>query len=558
MEVDLAQLGNAVYQCGNLFAKIASDIIEVGQGIFYYVVQQARTDAGGIQLQLSNDSGNPLRMYEIGVAVATSLFAVRPLGILIRSLNEIDIRRRVVATHTLNENIDTQHQLDSREAPSLNTSEPMEKITPEAPGAIGSEPLTKNGLIEVRSKGPKPSAADGPGREIGVYVHFPWCLSKCPYCDFFSVAVSDPDSIPHRAYAEQVEAELMARSARMGRCKLRSIYVGGGTPSLWREEGIKRVVSCILSCFEVGDNHPEITVECNPSSFDSRSAEALLSAGVNRISLGVQSLGDTSLQFLGRLHDARGARRALADALGSGATCVSADYIFGLPDRTLQEEWKEIREIADLGVGHLSTYALTIEQNTLFGELKRRGSLPLAPEDRVADSYLAIHEGLTQLGYDHYEISNHALNGERSVHNLGYWRGRDYLGLGVAAVGTVTVDGRRLRYRNFQSSKRYLAIPFTDVGLDPYMPPPRGPIADLEQITNSIAFSERILLGLRTREGLDIESAAAELGVTAFTDQRNRAIRQLVSSGRLQKDGERLWIDARAWLFADHTIASLL
>jgi len=391
-----------------------------------------------------------------------------------------------------------------------------------------------------------------------VYVHFPWCLGKCPYCDFFSVGTSNPDSIPHRAYAAQIEAELAARSARMGKWKLRSIYVGGGTPSLWHGEGTTRVISSILAHFGVGENRPEITIECNPSSFDSRSAQAILRAGFNRISLGVQSLGDASLRFLGRLHDAKGARRALADALASGATRVSADYMFGLPDRTLRDEWEEIREIAELGVGHLSAYALTVEENTRFGELKRRGSLPLAAEDRVADTYLAIHEGLTRLGYDHYEISNYALNGERSEHNLGYWRGRDYLGLGAGAVGTVTVDGRRIRYRNFQSSKRYLAIPFADAHLDPFLPPCRGPLAELEQISNGVAFAERLLLGLRTSEGVDIDNAAAELGVTAFTEQRSRALRQLVNSGRLHQDGSRLWIDGRAWLFADHTIASLL
>ena len=190
----------------------------------------------------------------------------------------------------------------------------------------------------------------------------------------------------------------------------------GGTPSLWDPEELGRVVAGVRATFRVAENF-EVTVECNPSSLDNRRASRLVEVGVDRLSVGVQSLRDHHLRHLGRLHDAEGARRALRAALTSGASRVSADFIFGLPGQSPAEAQGEALELADLTIAHLSCYQLTIESGTRFGELARLGRLRLADEAAVADSYLAIDEALEMRGFRHYEDSNYGLAGHECRHN---------------------------------------------------------------------------------------------------------------------------------------------
>jgi oxygen-independent coproporphyrinogen-3 oxidase len=248
---------------------------------------------------------------------------------------------------------------------------------------------------------------------MGVYVHFPWCLAKCPYCDFVSYAApSDGHGRREtgerdRAYADAVLHEIDARgaagSAVLATRTIGSVFFGGGTPSLWEPTELGRVLARILSLWpRKGD--PETTVECNPTSIDEDRARALHDVGVNRLSIGVQSLSDDRLRFLGRLHDAGGAITAVQGALRSGIPRVSADLIFGLPGQTPQQACDEAARLLDLGLDHLSCYQLTIEPGTRFGELARRGRLPLAEDSAVADSFLALDEMLTRLGFVHYEI----------------------------------------------------------------------------------------------------------------------------------------------------------
>lgn len=442
-------------------------------------------------------------------------------------------------------------------------------------------------------------------RPWGAYVHFPWCLKKCPYCDFLSIPVepqrlTSPGSsprrlprapldapsarqvLPHEAYADAVLWELEARLPGLNlTTRPASIFFGGGTPSLWAPEQLGRVVTALSrggpprnpapgaarGATETAAPPPEtpaleappleVTVECNPTSFDEEHARRLVDVGVNRISLGVQSLDPGRLEFLGRLHDPEGALQAIAAARRAGVPRVSADLIFGVAGQTPEQAAAEVRRLAATGVTHLSAYALTIESNTHFGTLARRGQLPLLDEGLVAESFRAVDEALEAEGFLHYEISNYAREEHFALHNLGYWRGHDYLGLGTGAWGTVRLGGgSRLRYRNTPSVERYLESWTGQSSADPYAEGRH--LADREPIDPETELRERLLLGLRLRDGLDTAQAEAEVGVELWSPRRRRARDKLLRSGRLAWDGVRLWIPPDQWLFADGIIADLL
>jgi putative oxygen-independent coproporphyrinogen III oxidase len=431
---------------------------------------------------------------------------------------------------------------------------------------------------------PELSGGATPAPRASVYVHFPWCLAKCPYCDFVSYVGKGGES---SRYADAVIRELSARAPLFDGRRIESIFFGGGTPSLWDAHELGRVISAAFSELSVSDG-AEITVECNPTSIDERRASALAASGVNRLSIGVQSLRDERLRFLGRLHDAKGAIDAVRGAMRAGISRVSADLIFGLPEQSPSDACAEANELADLGLDHLSCYQLTIEPGTRFGELARKGRLPLAEDDTVAEAFVAIDETLSGRGLQHYEISNYARPGEEARHNLGYWHGDEYLGLGCGAYGFVraqetlqatrTLEATRrgrppplgTRWRNVPVPERYMSLA-GDAWRRPRavgaaLAQPCGPESDAEggfaasteeALDGEMLFRERIMLGLRLREGIDIEASARALDVVGWTPARERAARALEERGRIVRDGSRVRIPRRAWLWADDTSSRL-
>jgi putative oxygen-independent coproporphyrinogen III oxidase len=410
-------------------------------------------------------------------------------------------------------------------------------------------------------------AASHPGAEVqrglGVYVHFPWCLKKCPYCDFLSIAKPRED-VPHTEYATAVIAELQARAADLGPRPLVSVFFGGGTPSLWQPSELGRVLAAIRATFP-DSTEVEVTAECNPSSLDYDRARALRDVGVNRLSIGVQSLDNEGLRFLGRLHSADEGLASVQAALAAGVPQVSADLIFGLPTQSTEAAMAQAQRVAELGVAHLSAYALTIEPQTLFGALHKKGQLPMAPEQTVADSFIALGEVLRGQAFEHYEISNYARAGQYAQHNLGYWQGRDYVGLGCGAWGTLGIGTERFRYRNSPRAERYIALCERLGRGDPELRvyPQRNAVgeafeSELELLSPEVMLSEALLLGLRLAAGVDIEAHAARLGTEAWTTARTRAVRRLVAKEQLVREGGRLRIPESAWLFADGIIAQLL
>jgi putative oxygen-independent coproporphyrinogen III oxidase len=377
--------------------------------------------------------------------------------------------------------------------------------------------------------------------ETSVYVHFPWCARKCPYCDFATEPMRS-DALPHDAYADALLRELDARAEGLQDRALKSVFFGGGTPSLWAPNALKRTLEGIREAFEEAAEEVEVTVECNPSSLDRDHAFLLRQAGVNRLSIGVQSLRDPHLQFLGRLHDRERALAAL-DGATKEMPRVSADLMFGMPGQTLGELGEDIGRIAETGVRHVSAYALTIEEKTMFGSLHRAGKLRVAPEEQYAELFEHAERCFNDLGWTHYEVSNYAADGELSRHNLHYWRGGAYLGLGAAAVGCLDQGpGRAERWRNEPNPERYMRQQTLEV--------------DVEALGPDEIIREALMLGLRTVDGMNLVATERRAGRSP-REGREHEIERAIERGNLVEDGGWLRVPVDRWLKLDGIVRDL-
>jgi oxygen-independent coproporphyrinogen-3 oxidase len=371
------------------------------------------------------------------------------------------------------------------------------------------------------------------------------------------LAEPDPSKIPQQAYTEAIERELVQRSPLMSDRPIHSVFFGGGTPSLWEPKYVGQVLATIAAHYTLLTD-AEITLEANPTSFDEHKGQALLRAGVNRLSIGVQALSDERLEFLGRLHRTGGALAALDAAKSSGFSNFSADLIHGVYRQTPDVAVSEVQQVLERGVSHVSAYMLTVEPGTTFGALHRKGQLPLLDDSLVAQSFDAVHQALSASGFTHYEISNFARDGRSSRHNLGYWRGEPYLGIGLGAYGTlpaVAPGSPAIRYRNTAQIERYLQtevwpLPKTELA-GAYMP-----YHQVEEIDLPTRLSERLMLGLRLSEGLSVERLAREFGEAWV--RRSDDVNRLLRRGKLTEVDGRLAIPYSQWLFADGILAELV
>ncbi|HZZ86189.1 MAG TPA: coproporphyrinogen-III oxidase family protein [Anaeromyxobacteraceae bacterium] len=330
---------------------------------------------------------------------------------------------------------------------------------------------------------------------FGVYIHFPWCAVHCPYCDF---AVSTARPIPQARYAEAVLAELSLRAPGFEGGGLVSVYLGGGTPSLWEPDEVGRVLSAVAARFAARPR--EVTLEANPESAgDPGRLRAYRDAGVNRLSIGVQSFDPDVLRKLGRRHGPEQAERALR-AAGEVFEDVAADLIYGARRSTVESAARDAARLAALPVTHVSAYALTLDPEVMaeevpFARMRREGRLPLPDEEEVLAQARAIRAGLRRGGLRRYEISNFARPGREAVHNRLYWEGESYLGLGAGAVGARLREGEGgRRWSNHRAPADYLAA--VEAG--------RAPSAEEEALDPPALARERLMLGLRLREGVPL------------------------------------------------------
>jgi putative oxygen-independent coproporphyrinogen III oxidase len=336
---------------------------------------------------------------------------------------------------------------------------------------------------------------------LGVYIHWPYCARICPYCDF-AVVRDRGRKAEQAALVDAIAADLTAQAGILGERRLASIFLGGGTPSLMDPAAAGRLIALCRTLWPGRDgdgNGIEITLEANPTDAEAGRFSAFAAAGVNRLSLGVQALDDASLAFLGRNHGADEARRAATLGVRLFPR-LSLDLIYALPGQT-QVAWGEaLREASGLGAEHLSPYQLTIEAGTPFDRAVRRGRFTPAEPDRAGDLYEATQEMLTALGFDAYEVSNHA-RGEaaRSRHNLIYWRGEDYLGVGPSAHGRLTIGGERIATETPRAVGDYIAR-VRDRG---------DGLAVRDALDSRSRSEERLLMGLRTYEGVALSELSA-------------------------------------------------
>jgi oxygen-independent coproporphyrinogen-3 oxidase len=368
--------------------------------------------------------------------------------------------------------------------------------------------------------------------ELALYIHWPFCVSKCPYCDFNSHVRA---SVDHDAWREALLADL-AHEAEMTRgARLVSIFFGGGTPSLMQPATVAALVEAATASWSFAEGI-EITLEANPNSTEASRFADIASAGVNRVSLGIQSFDDNALRFLGRAHDAAEAERALHEAQRAFKR-VSFDLIYALPEQQPASWARELDHALSFATGHLSLYQLTIEPGTRFSTLAANGVLrPLEP-DLAAELYELTQERTQAAGLPAYEISNHARPGQESRHNLAYWRYRPYCGIGPGAHGR-RAGAATMRHR--KPENWLAALGARNHG-----------IASEQPIEAGQRDIETLLMGLRLREGVDI-------GRLASGALDNEAVNTLVGAGLLELDGTRLRASQRGMLLLDSILARII
>jgi putative oxygen-independent coproporphyrinogen III oxidase len=376
---------------------------------------------------------------------------------------------------------------------------------------------------------------------LGLYVHFPWCRHLCPYCDFpVAIARGEP---PHDAYLAAVTRELDERAAEVAGRRLVSIYFGGGTPSLWRPDCLAAVVARGAGTFAADPADLEVTIEANPIDCTPERMAAWRAAGIDRVSIGVQSLEPRELVALGRDHRQGDGAAALRAARAAGFRSISADLILGVPDVPDRDAGAaaalppHVAEVA-AAVDHLSVYELTIEERTAFGKRARAGTLHPLDEDTLATLYEATDAALAAAGFEHYEISSYARPGHRAVHNSLYWRGADFLGIGVGAASFVrTPDGGGRRASNVRSAARYLdAAGAAERVAETLVSPPDELAADL------------IWLGLRTADGVGEDALAGRAGLADW----------LLAERLATRAGGRIHPTLRGFLYADRIAARVV
>jgi oxygen-independent coproporphyrinogen-3 oxidase len=367
----------------------------------------------------------------------------------------------------------------------------------------------------------------------GIYIHLPFCLRKCPYCDFYSEVGTEER---RRSFLVALHQELALRADR--NLDADSLYFGGGTPSQFAPVHICAIIDRVSALFHLSQDS-EITLEANPGTVTREALEGYRAAGVNRINLGAQSFNDENLSFLGRIHDARDARRAIAAARRAGFTDLGLDLIYGLPGQTRQQWQADLEAALAAAPAHLSCYMLTYAPGTPLDEARAAERIRPLPEEAVAGLFELTVETLTASGFVHYEVSNFARGGSPpawSRHNRKYWNGAPYFGFGPAA-------------HSFDGSRRSWNKPDLDAyckALDRGYPPPGG----REVLTREQRMTEAVFLGLRQTEGIDIGDFQVRFAVDA-EQLFDRAMADLVDEGLAATDGRRFWLTRRGLLVAD-------
>lgn len=372
----------------------------------------------------------------------------------------------------------------------------------------------------------------------GVYIHIPFCARKCVYCDFYSVGARLADW-PRLVSALLDEARVRVPELTGAGAKCDTLYIGGGTPSLLPPGEFGRLAAGVLS---LTGPVSEFTVEVNPDDVTGELADAWRGAGVDRVSMGVQSLVDDELRAIGRRHDSRRAREAY-DTLRRRFGNVSLDLMFGLPGQTRRSLRESVAGVIDMRSEHVSVYSLMYEERTALTRMRDSGRIDETPEEESAAMFADISEMLDAAGYEQYEISNYSQPGFRSRHNSAYWSGEPYVGLGPAAH---SYDGLRTRRANAPDVRAYISR-WLDGG---------GDAVTVETLTDDELREEMIMTRLRTRGGIPLEEFRRRFGAVAFRSLLS-ASRRWVAGGLMEERDGTLALSRRGVMVSDEIIVSL-
>ncbi|MGD7070230.1 radical SAM family heme chaperone HemW [Acetobacter sp. AAB5] len=333
---------------------------------------------------------------------------------------------------------------------------------------------------------------------LALYIHWPFCLAKCPYCDFNSHVRAE---IPQARFAQALRTELAHEANRLGRRRLTSIFFGGGTPSLMAPQTVASLIDDATSLFDAAPNL-EITLEANPTSVEAERLKDFRQAGINRVSLGIQALNDEALHFLGRQHSATQALAAL-ELARSLFPRITFDLIYARPNQSVAAWKTELETALQLVADHVSLYQLTIEPGTKFEALYRQGSFSLPDEETAAELYETTTAITHAHGLNAYEVSNYAKPGSESRHNLTYWHYGDYLGLGPGAHGRITLDGQLYATRRHRAPEPWAElVERTGSGQ-----------TTQEALVPQERAREMLLMGLRLQEGIALKHFEARTGL---------------------------------------------
>jgi oxygen-independent coproporphyrinogen-3 oxidase len=363
-----------------------------------------------------------------------------------------------------------------------------------------------------------------------LYVHFPLCEAKCTYCDFYSIPGAGHD----RA---RIEALLLTEAEQRAPWQPSTVFLGGGTPSYHDPAALLEFLDRLHSICGFRDSATEVTAECNPESLDLETAQALREGGVSRLSIGIQSLRSEILEQFGRTHSVDQGFQAVDAAKRAGFERLSTDLIYAIPGQSVAEWSDDLRTVLELGLSHLSAYNLTFEPGTAIDRLRREGRLAPSDEEVELELFWRTRELAEQAGLDAYEISNFSLPGHECTHNLSYWQGEDYVGIGPSAVSRAGA----VRSGNVRSLPRWMdAIAHG-----------RDPIDSSETLSPLAILGEGWWLGLRTGLGVSAEELQERAGVDPANDPTGPTIGQLTDQGLLVREGDRVCLSPTGLPLAD-------
>lgn len=369
-----------------------------------------------------------------------------------------------------------------------------------------------------------------------IYIHIPFCRTKCRYCGFNSRPLADPAEVERYVGALFLEIENSGKGAG----RLETVYCGGGTPSLLSARQLRDILARVVSQYGPAGTDCEITIEANPGTVDIYKLSDLREAGFNRLSLGVQSFDPDLLKLMDRRHTAEQALAAFRDARQTGFRNISLDLIFALPGQSLENWEEDLKKILDLGPEHISLYSLTYEPDTEFTAQKSQGLIDPAGEDLEEEMYLAAIEAMGSAGYQHYEVSNFARKNFRSRHNINYWLGGDYRGVGAGAHSHL---GER-RWSNLGDPDSYVAA----------LGKGESPVGMDETLTRKQRMFEDIFLGLRMVEGIGVDEFRKKWGMEP-AKYMPQVWRKLEENYYLEKEGGRIRLNLDGLLISDTILA---